>query len=174
MEENKLKSRKYALKFGVIAGAISLVFSLMLFFQEMHYEQNTVATIVGISILFAVIAFGINQYKKDNEGFLKLGQAIKLGTGIALVAGLIGLVYYGLLSNDIIEPGFTEKAVAIAKEKTFADNPNLTQEQWDQGLEMQNKFKFLAYPLILVFNAILGLIAGLVFGLIMKKDKSTY
>ncbi|WP_350292142.1 DUF4199 domain-containing protein [uncultured Croceitalea sp.] len=174
MEENKLKSRKYALKFGVVAGAISLVFSLMLFFQEMHYEQNTVATIVGISILFAVIAFGINQYKKDNEGFLKLGQAIKLGTGIALVAGLIGLVYYGLLSNDIIEPGFTEKAVAIAKEKTFADNPNLTQEQWDQGLEMQNKFKFLAYPLILIFNAILGLIAGLIFGLIMKKDKSTY
>ncbi|WP_394971379.1 DUF4199 domain-containing protein [uncultured Croceitalea sp.] len=174
MEENKLKSRGYALKFGLIAGVISLVFSLMLFFQEMHYEQNTVGAIVGISILFAVIAFGINQYKKDNGGFLKLSQALKLGTGIALIAGLIGLIYYGLLANDIIEPGFTEKAVAIAKEKTFAENPNITEEQWNQGLEIQNKFKFLAYPIILIFNAIIGLVAGLIFGLIMKKEQPAY
>ena len=174
MEENKLKTRKYALKFGAIAGIISLIFSLMLFFQEMHYEQNAVVTIIGISILFAVIAFGINQYKKDNDGYLKLGNAVKLGVGVALIAGLIGLVYYALLSNDILEPGFTEKAVAIAKEKTFAENPKITQEQWDQGMEMQNKLKFLAYPILLILNAIIGLVAGLVFGLIMKKDSPAY
>ncbi|MFK7814364.1 MAG: DUF4199 domain-containing protein [Maribacter sp.] len=174
MEEKKLKIGQYALKFGLIAGAISLVFSLMLFFQGMHYEQSTVATIVGISIAFAVIAFGVNQFKKDNEGYLKLGQALKIGTGIALVGGLVGLVYYGLLSNDILEAGYMDKATAIAKAKTFAENPSLTEEQWDQGLEMQNKFKFLAYPFILIFNAILGLIGGLIFGLIMKKDKSAY
>lgn len=174
MEEVQLKTGKYALKFGIIAGVISLIFSIMLFFQGMHYEQNTVATIVGIAIAFAVIAFGINQYKKDNGGFLKLGQAVKLGAGIALVAGIIGLVYYALLTNNIIEPGFMEKAVEIAKQKAFLDNPNLTQEQWDQGLEIQNKFKFLAYPFLLILNIIIGLVAGLIFGLIMKKDKSTY
>ena len=174
MEENKLKTRKYALKFGAIAGIISLVFSFMLFFQEMHYEQNAVVTIIGISILFAVIAFGINQYKKDNEGFLKLGNAIKLGVGVALIAGLIGLVYFALLSNDIIEPGYVEKATAIAKETTFEKYPKMTQEQWDQNLEMQNKFKFLAYPILLILNALIGLIAGLIFGLIMKKDKPAY
>lgn len=174
MEEKKLKVGQYALKFGLIAGGISLIFSLMLFFQGMHYEQSTVATVVGIAIVFAVVALGINQFKKDNEGFLKLGQALKLGTGIALVGAIIGLIYYALLSNDIIEPGFMEKATAIAKEKTFAENPQLTQEQWDQGMEMQNKFKFLAYPFILIFNIIIGLVAGLIFGLIMKKDKPGY
>lgn len=174
MEENNLKTGNYALKFGLLAGVINLVFSLMLFFQGMHYEQNTIATIVGISIVFAIIAFGINQFKKDNSGFLKLGQALKIGTGIALVSGLVGLVYYGLLTNDVLESGYMEKAVAIAKEKAFSENPKLTQEQWDQGMEMQNKFKFLAYPFILIFNAIIGLVAGLIFGLIMKKDKPAY
>lgn len=172
MEEVELKPGKYALKFGLIAGVVSLVFSLMLFSQGMHYEQNTVATIVGISIIFAAIAFGVSQFKKDNDGFLKLSQALKIGTGTALIAGLIGLVYYALLSNDIIEPGYMEKAVAIAKEKAFIDNPKLTQEQWDQGMEIQNKFKYLAYPFILIFNVITGLIAGLIFGLILKKDKA--
>ncbi len=174
MEENQLKIGQYAMKFGLIAGGVSLIFSLMLFFQDMHYEQNTVATIIGIAIAFAIIALGINQFKKDNDGYLKLGQALKIGTGIAVVGGIIGLIYYGLLSNDILEPGYMEKATAIAKEKTFAENPNLTQEQWDQGMEMQNKFKFIAYPVILIFNAIIGLVAGLILGLIMKKDKPAY
>jgi len=174
MEGNQLKIGKYAIRWGVISGVIGMVFSLMLFFQGMHYEQSTATTVIGISILFAVVAFGINQFKKDNNGFLKLGQAIKLGTGIALVSGVVGLIYYFLLTNDIIEAGYMEKAMELAKNKAFADNPSMTQEQWDQGMEMQDKFKFLAYPFILIFNAILGLIAGLIFGLIMKKEESTY
>ena len=116
-------------------------------------------------------AFGINQFKKDNEGFLKLGQAIKLAIGIALVGGIIGLIWYALLSNNVIEADYMEKAMEIAKEKQFAKNPSMTQEQWDQGVEMQKKFAWLAYPFILIFNIILGLVAGLIFGLIMKKDK---
>lgn len=168
------KTRKYAIRFGIIAGVISLIFSLMLFFQKMHYEQSTATTIIGIAILFGVIAFGIIQYKKDNEGFLKLSQALKLGTGIAVVAGLIGLIYFALLSNDIIEPGYVEKATELAKNKAFADNPRMTQEQWDQGMEMQEKFKWMAYPIIIIFNAILGFVGGLIFGLIFKKDKPAY
>ncbi len=174
MEGKQLKIGKYAIRYGVITGVIGIVFSLMLFFQGMHYEQSTAVTVIGIAILFAVIAFGINQFKKDNEGYLKLGQALKLGTGIAVVGAILSLVYYFLLSNDILEPGWTEKATEIAKAKAFADNPSLTQEQWDQGMAMQENFKFLAYPFILIFNAILGLVGGLIFGLIMKKDSPSY
>lgn len=174
MEGNQPKIGKYALQWGLISGIIGIVFSLMLFFQGMHYEQSTATTVIGISILFAVIAFGINQFKKDNEGYLKLGQALKLGTGIALISGVVGLIYYFLLTNDIIEAGYMEKAMELAKNKAFADNPNLTQEQWDQGMEMQKNFRFLAYPFILIFNAIIGFVAGLVFGFIMKKEDTTY
>ena len=174
MEGKQLKIGKYALQWGLISGIIGIIFSLMLFFQKMHYEQSTATTVIGISILFAVIAFGINQYKKDNDGFLKLAQALKLGTGIALISGVVGLVYYFLLTNDIIEAGYMEKAMELAKTKAFNDNPSLTQEQWDQGLEMQENFKWLAYPFILIFNAIIGFVAGLIFGLIMKKEEPTY
>ncbi|RNC89759.1 MAG: DUF4199 domain-containing protein [Allomuricauda sp.] len=171
MEENQPKIGKYALKWGLIAGVIGLAFNIMLMIQEMHYEQNTIAGVIGVSILFAVIAFGINQLKKDNGGFLKLGQGIKAGIGIALVSGIVGLIWYALLTNDIVEAGYMEKATELARQKQFAANPSLTQEQWDQGLEMQKKFAWMAYPIVLIFNIILGLIAGLIFGLIMKNDK---
>ncbi|WP_210423697.1 DUF4199 domain-containing protein [Croceivirga thetidis] len=169
--ENKPKLSKYSIKFGLIAGIIGLVFGLMLFFQGLHYEQSAVTTVINISILFAVVAFCVNQYKKDNEGFLKLGDALKLGTGVALIAAVIGLVWYFLLSNDIIEPGYMDKAMDIAKEKAMENNPQMTDEQWDQGVAMQKKFMWMAYPIGLIFNAILGLVAGLVFGLILRKDR---
>lgn len=161
-------------QFGLLAGLVGLIFSFMLFFAKLHYEQSMTNTIIGILILFAVIGVAIFQYRKNSGGFLTLGQALKLGTGIAVVSGIIGLVFYALLTNDVLEAGYMEKATEIAKQKTFAENPNLTQEQWDQGMEMQNKFKFLAYPFILIFNAIAGLVSGLVFGLILQKKPSEY
>lgn len=169
--ENQPKTGKYALKFGLIAGVIGLVFGLMLFFQGLHYEQSAVATVINISILFAAVAFGVNQFKKDNEGYLKLSDALKIGTGAALIGAIIGLAWYFLLSNDIVEPGYMDKAMDIAKEKAMENNPQMTDEQWDQGVAMQKKFMWLAYPIGLIFNAILGLVAGLVFGLILKKER---
>lgn len=171
MEGNQPKIGSYALKFGLIAGAIGLVFGVMLFFQKMHYEQSTAITVINISILFAVVAFCVNQFKKDNDGYLKLGESLKLGTGVALIAAVLGLLWYFLLSNDIIEPGYMDKAMEIAKETQMEKNPQMTDEQWEQGVEMQKKFMWMAYPIGLIFNAILGLVAGLVFGLIMRKDR---
>ena len=174
MEGNQPKIGKFSLNYGVLLGIISIVFSVMLFLQKMHYERSMAINIIGFVILFGVVLFGVSKFKNANEGYLNLSQALKLGTGIAVVGGLFGLVYYALLTNDIIEPGFMEKATEIAKEQAFNDNPNLTEEQWDQGVEMQKKFAWMAYPIIIIFNAILGLVSGLVSGLIMKKKRPEY
>jgi len=174
MEGTTPKIGKFSLNYGLLLGLISTVFSIMLMTADMHYERDWTITAIGIVILAIVVAIGINSFKKANGGLLSLAQALKLGTGIALVAGVIGLVYYGLLTNDIIEEGFMEKATEIAKAETFASNPNLTEEQWEQGLEMQKSFAWLAYPFILIFQAIAGFVAGLIFGLIMKKEEAAY
>ncbi len=62
----------------------------------------------------------------------------------------------------------------LAKVKTFEDNPKMTEEQWTQGVEMQKKFAWITYPVILIFNIIIGLIVGLVSGLVMKKQNPAY
>ncbi|MBT8187443.1 MAG: DUF4199 domain-containing protein [Croceitalea sp.] len=173
MEEMQPKIGKYALNFGLLLGLVSVVFNVMLFSVDMHYEQTPAIQIIGISILFALVFIGITQFRKANGGYLKLGEALKLGTGIAVVGAVIGLIYYFLLTN-VIEPGFMDKASEFAKVKAFENNPKLTQEQWDQGMEMQKKFAWIAYPFILIFQALIGLIAGLVAGLIFKKDKPAY
>jgi len=173
MEENQPKTRKFSLNYGLVLGGIGVIFGIMLFSQDMHYERTTAINIISFVILFGVVFFGISQFKKANEGYLTLSQGLKLGTGIAVVGGIVGLIYYAILSG-VIEPDFLEKASEIAKVKAFETNPNLTEEQWDQGVKMQKKFAWMFYPIGIIINAILGLVAGLISGLILKKAKPAY
>ena len=173
MEENQPKTGKFALNYGVLLGVVSVVFGLMLFSMDMHYDQGWAIRGISLALTLAAILFGISQFKKANDGFLTISQALKLGTGIALIAGIIGLIYFFLLSN-VIEPGYMDKMYEIGKETAMADNPELTEEQIDQGIEMQKSFAWLTYPIVLIFNIIIGLVFGLIGGLIMKKQKPAY
>lgn len=169
MEENQPKIGKFSWTFGLILGLASVAFSFILYTMEMHYEQGWSVRIIGMLMIIAAIVMAVIQFKKANSGFLKLSDALKLGAGIGLVGGILSLAFYALLTN-VIEPDFMDKAMEIAKVKTFEENPKITEEQWQQGVEMQKKFAWLAYPIGILFNVVIGLIIGLVAGLIMKKQ----
>ncbi len=173
MEVNQPKTGKFALNYGLILGIVSVIFGVMLFTMDMHYDQGWAIRSVNLALVVIAIILGISQFKKANEGFLSISQALKLGAGIALIAGIIGIIYFFLLSN-VIEPDYMDKMYEIGKEKAMADNPKLTEEQIDQGIEMQKGFAWLTYPIILIFNIIVGLVIGLIGGLIMKKQKPAY
>lgn len=173
MEENKPKTGKFALNFGALTGAIGVVFAIMLFTMDMHYEQGAAVQITQTVILAIGIVVGIIQFKKSNEGYLKISEALKVGAGVALIAGIIGLVWFFALTN-ILEPDYMDKMYEIGKVKAMEDNPKLTSEQIDQGIEMQKKFAWISYPVILIINIVIGLIVGLVTGLLTKKEKAAY
>jgi hypothetical protein len=141
----------------------------MLYSADLHYEQGWAIRSIGILLTIAAIALGVLQFKKANNGYLKIGHGLKLGAGIALVSAILGLIWYALLSN-VIEPDFLDKSMEIAKVKVMDENPKMTDEQWDKGVEMQKKFAWMAYPAILIINVITGLIIGLIAGLILKKQ----
>ena len=173
MEENQPKTGKYSLNFGLITGGIGIVFAIMLFTMDMHYERGIGVQAVQIGILAAGIIFGIIQFKKANLGFLSISEALKLGAGIALISGILGLIWFFVFSN-LIEPDFMDNMYELGKEQAMSDNPGLTEEQMDQGIEMQKKFAWISYPVILIINIIIGLVVGLIGGLIMKKQEPAY
>ncbi|MFX0556731.1 DUF4199 domain-containing protein [Maribacter sp. CXY002] len=173
MEENKPKTGKFALNFGTITGIVGVVFAIMLFVMDMHYEQGAGVQITQTVILALGIVIGIMQYKKANEGLLDISDALKVGAGVALIAGIIGLLWFFTLSN-VLEPEYMDKMYEIGKVKAMEQNPNLTAEQIDQGIEMQKKFAWISYPVILIINVVIGLVVGLIAGLAMKKQEAAY
>ncbi|MFD2586928.1 DUF4199 domain-containing protein [Croceitalea marina] len=173
MEENNLKTRKFALQFGLIGGLVGVIFGVMLYSMDMHYERSFAIQAVQFAILALFVIIAIIQFKKANGGFLKIGQAVKLGAGVGLIAAVIGTIYFLVLSN-VIEPDYMAKATEIAKVDAFEKNPKMTQEQWDQGVEIQNKFFPVFLAVGVIFSALFGLVVGLITGLIAKKEAPAY
>ena len=171
MDENQPKVGSFSWKYGLILGLIGVVFALMLFFMDAHTERNTAVTIINIALIVVIIFWGITSFRKANEGFLSLGQGVKLGTGIALVGGIVAVVYTMILAN-VLDPEFTTKVAEIQKAADEAAGKSVQEIQ--QRYDGTINFFWISYPFILILNVILGLVTGLIGGLIFKKAKPDY
>ncbi|WP_222984485.1 DUF4199 domain-containing protein [Flagellimonas meishanensis] len=172
MEEQQPKTGKFSLNYGLILGGISVVFGIMLYTQEMHTSQSSALMVIGIAIAAVVTFLGISAFKKANGSYLSLSEALKIGAGIALIAGIIGIVYNIVLVN-YIDPDAPSK-IMDARLGPALMNGEITQEEFDMQKEQSIKFWWMGYPIILIINILIGLVLGLVTGLILKKSKPAY
>lgn len=171
MEENQQpKTGKFALNYGLLLGAISVVLGIILYTMDMHYQGGISVLIVSLVIMLGVIIFGLSQFKKANNGYMSFGQGLKVGVGICLIGGIISMMYQLLLSN-VIDPEMASKQMEMAKVQM--EESRMTQEQIDAQLEMAEKF---SSPLIqaafaLIGSIFFGFVLSIVPVLVMKKNK---
>lgn len=169
MEDQQPKIGKFSLNYGLILGGLGVAFGLMLFSMDAHVGgDSSVQQIVGLVMMIAVIFWGIISFRKANAGTLSIGQGVKLGAGIGVVAAIISVIYTLLLTN-VLDPEFAVKTAEVTK-TALEERGDLTQEQIQQQYQGTIDFFWIAYPFILIINTILGLIVGLVGGLIFKKS----
>lgn len=173
MEKIEPKTGKFALNYGLLTGLVGVVFAVMLFVTNMHYEQVTSIQLIQILILAIGIVMAIIQFKKAGGGLLTISEALKVGAGVALIAGIVGLLWFFIQSN-FIEPDYLDKVYEIGKIKAMKDNPSLTEEQIDQGIEMQKGLAWVMYPVGLIINVLIALVISLIAGLILKKEEAAY
>ena len=153
-------------------GGISVVFGLMLFSLEMHYQNETSTTLVSIAITIGVIAFAQYSYRKDNEGFMSLSQGIKMGLGMAAISGLINVAYFLVLSN-VLDPEMMNNALQMGMDQFLEQNPEASQDMINQVESMQEKFSgpIMTSSFIIVLNLFSGLIISVITGLIFSKSR---
>jgi hypothetical protein len=172
MEENQPKTGKFSLNYGLILGLISVAFGIMLYSMDAHTTRDTTTQVISILIMIAITLWGIYSFRKANNGYLSLGEALKLGAGIALVAGIIAVIYTAIMAN-VIDPDFATKVAEIQKAADEAAG-EFSSEQIRQRYDGTINYFWISYPFILIINIVIGLIIGLVGGLILKKQKPAY
>ena len=172
MKNEKPSSGKYSLIYGLVYGLFGVVLGLMLFFLEMHYQNDPIVQVVDAIVWVIIIMYGIIQYKKENEGFLNLSDALKLGLGITLISGLVSTAF-NLVLTIFIDPNTMDKGFEFAKQKMLSSDPEMSVETANQYIEMSRGFYTpLSMALsTIIFSLIFGFLVSLIGGLIVKKSR---
>ncbi len=176
MEENQPKTGKIALKYGVILGVIGIVFNLMLYFQDLHYQIDIKRLLLNlvIGLLFIVVGsiFAMKEFKKSNGGFMSFGEGMKIGIGLALISSIIGIAFSFVLA-EVIDPDMQEKGIQYGI--SVMQEAGMTDEQIEQQIERQrNQNPFINIAFGLIISIVLGFIGALVPALAIRKDKPAY
>jgi len=172
MENQKITTAKTALNFGLILGGISLVYSLMLFFLDMHYQGETATSLIGYTLLIGLVLWAIMHFKKNNDGYISLSEALKTGVGTALISAIIVCIYT-IVMIQYLDPEFLDKSIEYQKQKMLQENPEISVESVNKMFDMQKEFSgpFIISGFIIIFNLFFGFIISLIVGLIVKKSK---
>tara|TARA_B100001057_G_scaffold39979_1_gene35923 strand:- start:1958 stop:2482 length:525 start_codon:yes stop_codon:yes gene_type:complete len=172
MENQKITTATTALNFGLILGGVSLVFSLMLFFLDMHYQGETATSLMGYALLIGLILWAIMHFKKNNDGYISLSEALKTGVGAALISAIIVCIYTIVLIQ-YLDPEFLDKSIEYQKQKMLQENPEISVENVNKMFDMQKEFSgpFIISGFIIILNLFFGFIISLIVGLIIKKSK---
>ena len=172
METQKNTTAKTALNFGLILGGINVVYGLMLYSLEMHYQGETATSLIGYALLIGVIFWAIKHFKKTNKGYISLSEALKTGVGTALISALIFSIYT-IVVIQYLDPEFIDKSIEYQKQKLIQEKPEIPLEDVNKMFEMQKEFSgpFIISGFILILNLFFVFLISLIVGLIVKKSK---
>ena len=172
MSDKKSILKSTIIQYGLIYGGLAVVFSIMLFIMDMHYQGGSLQQWTGLIIMVGSITFAQIAYRKLNDGYLNLSEAIKVGLGVSLIGILIAVIY-GWLQATILDPNQIEKATEFALNQAIDQNPEMTDEmiamteewiEWGSSPGISTAFA-------LGFGLLFGLIVSLITGLFVKKSK---
>jgi hypothetical protein len=168
--ENQVSSKSFMVNNGVILGVAMVLFSLTMYATGNHLKPHWSGSVITGVIFIGVIVFGIKQYKAANGGFLSWGQGVKIGVGIAVLAGLINVIYSYIFMN-FIEPDFMSQMMEI-QNQGFVDQ-GMSEEQIEAANEMGKPFQSPAMiaAMGIIGYAIGGFIVSAIAAAIMKKSE---
>ncbi|MBQ4914816.1 DUF4199 domain-containing protein [Maribacter sp. MMG018] len=172
MEENQPKTGKYALTYGLILGAISVIFAFMLYTADMHYQGGIAVMLISLAITLAAVIIAMLQFRKANNGFMTFAQGLKIGVGVSLIGGIIGIIFNQLMAN-VIDPEMMTKAMEFQRNQLM-ETTALTPEQIDAQMEMGKKFSTPTMQIVfgLIFSLFIGFVFSLIPALVLKRQEN--
>ena len=168
MENQTTSSKSIMLNYGLYLGLASILILLIKYVLGMTYEQVWWESVISFAISIVLIFMGTKAFRSSNQGLLSFGQGLKIGVGIALISGVILVIYQQIFMN-FIEPDYMKNMMEVTRQTLVEQN--MTSEQIETTMEMSEGF---SSPLItsgfaLIGALFLGFIISLFTTLILKK-----
>jgi hypothetical protein len=162
----------HALKWGFICGAVTIVFTVLLYVIDYSLMVQIKFALIGLVIGLGLVSYAGIEYRKAVGGFLPFGKAWQVSFITFAVSGLI-YVLFNMLLYFVIDPELPSKLVdaAVENQRAMMENFGAPADQIDGELEKargrtENQFKFggmlMGYGISLIIYTVLSLITGLI------------
>jgi hypothetical protein len=160
------------LNYGLMLGLAGVLLSVIIFAVGKTYDQHWSVSVISVLISVAIIVLGIKKFKESKEGYLSLSDALKIGLGIALIGGIISVIYTFIFTS-YIEPDYFKNMGDVQFQKMLEQNPTMSDEQLDAINESMKKFSGpgITSAFIIIWSLFTGFIISLIGGAIMRKSK---
>ena len=172
MEEKSNSFFKTAINLGVMLGLALIIYSILLFFFNLHLNKYLKNVIYVIIIAFFI--WGVKSYRDNHlNGIISYSKALGLSTLMLLLAAIIYTIYSYLLVT-VIDPDYIDKLLLMTEEQLLKQG--VTDEQIELGVAMQKKIMkpFLISLLVFIEMMFFGFIIALITSAILKKEGDPY
>jgi prepilin signal peptidase PulO-like enzyme (type II secretory pathway) len=168
MENNR---NTIAIRFGVIAALVGILYSLVL--QLTDNVGNFGLGLLSYVITIVVLTIAINNYKKENNGFLSFKEGFSIGLIFIAIQSLLVSVY-SYIYTKFIDTAFLENLKEL--QKVEMEKRGMSDDQIDQAMAIS---EWAFNPEIsavsgFVFNLFVGLIISLIVVAFMKKESDKF
>ncbi len=173
--ENNTNTKSIMLNNGIALGLTTIGISVINYVSGFDVSHGWIGGVLGVFAMIYFIYMGIKKNRDQvNGGFISLGQALKVGIAIALVAGVLASIYQ-VIFLYYIDPEYLSRIQALQLEKMLETNPDMPEETIQMMQDMGDKFSspWITFASSLVGNLFFGFIFALFSGLILKKDDSS-
>ncbi len=170
--ENDYSTSKFSVPYGAVLGLVITIIAVLMYVSGMLLSGEQWPIYIFYLFFPFFIGYSVLDYRKKNRGFLTLVQALKVGVAVAVVSGVVYGIY-NLIFFYLIEPGISEQLIEVAREKMFAENPNMTDEQAEMALGFVKQFSnpIFSSAIYILLSAVFGFLYGLISGLIFKRER---
>ena len=172
MQQASLK--KIAINYGLLLALLSIVLQVISYVLDSHIDRPWWLNVGQLIISVSVLVYGIKLFKTENAGFLTVGEALKTGLAISLVAGIVAVIFNYIFMN-FIDPDFVQKTLDFSRQQMIENYPNMTEAQIESSMSITEKFMspWIMSAFSLMLTLFFGFIISLVAGMIMKRNPPT-
>jgi len=175
METQTASVKKIALNYGLLLALATIVLSVIIYALGMAMDQPWWQSVLNFVFMAAIIWMGLKAFKMGSGGFMSLGEAIKVGLAISVIAGIIGSIFTYLFVT-VIEPDYVVMVLEKTQENMIQQNPDMTQEQMDMAMGMTEKFMspWIMVAMGIIASLFFGFIVSLIEGLVLKNSRPEF
>jgi len=172
METEKASIKKIALNYGLYMALGTIALSVIVYAMGQTYDQPWWQSLGNFVIMTLAIVYGFKAFKSTGDGFMSVGDALKTGLAISLVAAIVGIIFNYIFMN-FIEPDFVANMLEITEENMLEKNPNMTEDERNMAMDITKKMMSPAImaAIGLIVSLFFGFVISLIAGLVMKQNR---